>query len=67
MVRQLTNPDVIKERIIRLRVELRRLQAELRLTEAEKRDRERLQIPADAGSESKPKSRDLHTSGGGQQ
>jgi len=36
-------PEVIQERIIRLKSELRRLQVELRLSEAERRDRERLQ------------------------
>ncbi|MBZ5500489.1 MAG: hypothetical protein LAP85_29195 [Acidobacteriia bacterium] len=35
------NPDVVKERIIRLKSELRVLQVELRLAEAEARDREK--------------------------
>jgi hypothetical protein len=32
-------PELIKERIIKIRAELRRLQIELRLAEAERRDR----------------------------
>jgi hypothetical protein len=37
------NPDIIQERILRLRAELRRLKAELRLADADRRDRERLE------------------------
>ncbi len=33
------NPDLIRERIIRMQAELRRLKIELRLAEAEARDR----------------------------
>ena len=35
-------PDLIRERIVRLKTELRRMRIELRLAEAEERDRERL-------------------------
>ena len=41
MVRRSINPDVIKERIIRLKAELRRLQVDLRLAEAERNDRDK--------------------------
>ena len=43
MARPSTNPDIIRERILRLQSELRRMRAELRLVEAERRDRERLE------------------------
>ena len=43
MVHKRINPEVIKERIIRTKAELRRLMAELRLVDAERRDRERQQ------------------------
>jgi hypothetical protein len=42
------NPEVIKERIVRTRAELRRLKVELRLAEAEQKDRERLQQSQEA-------------------
>jgi hypothetical protein len=47
MIRTASNPEVIRERIVRAQSELRRLRAELRLVEAEHRDRERLAHPAD--------------------
>jgi len=48
------NPDLIRERIIRIKAELRRLQMELRLAEAERRDRKRLQQMADPFKEDQP-------------
>lgn len=36
------NQDLIRDRIIRVKTELRRLHLELRLSEAERRDRERM-------------------------
>ncbi|MBN2339472.1 MAG: hypothetical protein JXP48_13140 [Acidobacteria bacterium] len=44
--------EVIRERIIRTRAELRRLQAELRLVEAEKLDRIQIEQRQVSGGES---------------